>query len=98
MKSARSLFEREVLPPYLAKRRWFAAKNEALEQVRVAYLARLPGGERRDPAVRNRDPNRVRHGALAAAARGRCGKVSRRRRCRANSRSRGCVATAGSGF
>jgi maltose alpha-D-glucosyltransferase / alpha-amylase len=46
MKSSRSLFEREVLPPYLAKRRWFSAKHEALEQVRVVYLARLPEDER----------------------------------------------------
>jgi maltose alpha-D-glucosyltransferase/alpha-amylase len=41
--SSRSLLEREVLPAYLAKRRWFASKTERLETVRLAYAARLPG-------------------------------------------------------
>jgi maltose alpha-D-glucosyltransferase/alpha-amylase len=45
-KSERTLFEREVLPPYLAKRRWFSAKNEALKQVRVVDLVRVPGSKR----------------------------------------------------
>jgi maltose alpha-D-glucosyltransferase/alpha-amylase len=44
--SGRNLLEREVLPPYLAKRRWFAAKHESIELTRVSYLARLPGAER----------------------------------------------------
>jgi maltose alpha-D-glucosyltransferase/alpha-amylase len=43
LESGRQVFEREVLPPYLAKRRWFAAKDETLEAARLAYLARLPG-------------------------------------------------------
>src|ERR1700691_7749 len=36
--SGRSVLENEVLPPYLAKRRWFAAKDETLEATRLAYL------------------------------------------------------------
>jgi maltose alpha-D-glucosyltransferase/alpha-amylase len=41
--SGRHVLEREVLPPYLAKRRWFAAKDETLQTARLAYLDRLPG-------------------------------------------------------
>jgi maltose alpha-D-glucosyltransferase/alpha-amylase len=33
--------EREVLPAYLQKRRWFGAKGEKLHGVRIAYVARL---------------------------------------------------------
>jgi maltose alpha-D-glucosyltransferase/alpha-amylase len=43
--SASALLERDVLPSYLAKRRWFSAKDQKLEQARVAYLATLPGGD-----------------------------------------------------
>jgi maltose alpha-D-glucosyltransferase / alpha-amylase len=39
------VLERETLPPYLQKRRWFGAKDKALQSSRIAYLARL-GGER----------------------------------------------------
>ncbi len=45
-KSHRTLFEREVLPPYLAKRRWFSAKDEAIQQVRIVDLAHIPGAKR----------------------------------------------------
>ncbi len=44
--SANALLESDVLPAYLAKRRWFAAKDQKLEQTRIAYLAALPGGDR----------------------------------------------------
>ncbi|KRE11150.1 alpha-amylase [Bosea sp. Root381] len=37
----RQEFESSILPPYLAKRRWFAAKDQTLESVRVAYTARF---------------------------------------------------------
>ncbi len=40
-KSARQLLEREILPAYLAKRRWFAAKNEELESARLAFVTSL---------------------------------------------------------
>jgi len=40
------VFEREILPPYLAKRRWFSAKDEILKEVRVADLVHLPGSGR----------------------------------------------------
>ncbi|TAJ82358.1 maltose alpha-D-glucosyltransferase [Reyranella sp.] len=39
------VLEREALPPYLAKRRWFGAKDKQLQASHFAYLARLPGGE-----------------------------------------------------
>jgi len=38
----RGLVESEVLPPYLAKRRWFGAKDQTLRGVRIALLASLP--------------------------------------------------------
>jgi maltose alpha-D-glucosyltransferase / alpha-amylase len=34
-------FETNILPPYLAKRRWFAAKDQTLEGARVAFTARI---------------------------------------------------------
>jgi maltose alpha-D-glucosyltransferase/alpha-amylase len=46
LKSERHLLEREILPPYLAKRRWFAAKDETIQSARVAYLAKMPGSDR----------------------------------------------------
>jgi maltose alpha-D-glucosyltransferase/alpha-amylase len=45
-KSHRTLFEREVLPPYLAKRRWFSAKDEMIERVRIVDFAHIPGAKR----------------------------------------------------
>ena len=44
-KSAAPVLERETLPPYLQKRRWFGAKDQILQSSRIAYTARL-GGER----------------------------------------------------
>jgi maltose alpha-D-glucosyltransferase/alpha-amylase len=44
--SASALLERDVLPAYLAKRRWFSAKDQKLEQARISYLAALPSGDR----------------------------------------------------
>ncbi len=38
--------EREVLPSYLPKRRWFAAKGEPMEGVRLTATAALPGTNR----------------------------------------------------
>src|SRR3954447_18809143 len=37
------ILERESLPAYLPKRRWFASKGEKLEAVRLAYAVQLPG-------------------------------------------------------
>jgi maltose alpha-D-glucosyltransferase/alpha-amylase len=45
-KSSRSLFEREVLPPYLDKRRWFSGKNETLRDVKLVDIVQLPGTRR----------------------------------------------------
>ena len=36
----------EALPLYLAKRRWFSAKDQTIKSTRMLYLARLLGGER----------------------------------------------------
>ena len=38
--------ESEALPLYLAKRRWFSAKDQTIESTRALYLARLAGGDR----------------------------------------------------
>ena len=38
--AARSVLEREVLPSYLAKRRWFAMKDQALRSARIALMSR----------------------------------------------------------
>ncbi|MGE4079132.1 MAG: maltose alpha-D-glucosyltransferase, partial [Reyranella sp.] len=43
---AAQLLERESLPPYLAKRRWFSAKGQSLSSIRIAYTTRLPGDGR----------------------------------------------------
>ena len=40
--AARTVIEREVLPQYLAKRRWFAMKDQALRSVRIALMTRVP--------------------------------------------------------
>ena len=45
LESAAPVLERETLPPYLQKRRWFGAKDQILQSSRIAYTARL-GGER----------------------------------------------------
>ena len=37
-------FETQILPPYLAKRRWFATKDQQIEEARVAYTARIGSG------------------------------------------------------
>ena len=40
--SRRSLLENEALPAYLPKRRWYAAKQETLQSVRIAHATPLP--------------------------------------------------------
>jgi len=40
--AARAILEREALPAYLPKRRWFASKSERLASVRIAYAVPLP--------------------------------------------------------
>ncbi|WIM12646.1 maltose alpha-D-glucosyltransferase [Enhydrobacter sp.] len=44
--SGSALLERDVLPTYLDKRRWFSAKDQKIETARIAYTAALPGGDR----------------------------------------------------
>jgi maltose alpha-D-glucosyltransferase / alpha-amylase len=41
----RSVLERDVLPAYLPKRRWFASKDQPLEQTRIGAVATVPGIE-----------------------------------------------------
>jgi maltose alpha-D-glucosyltransferase / alpha-amylase len=38
--------EQEVLSVYLAKRRWFSAKDQSIRKTSIRTLARLPGGDR----------------------------------------------------
>jgi maltose alpha-D-glucosyltransferase/alpha-amylase len=45
VKAARPVLEREVLPQYLAKRRWFAMKDQTLRSVRMALLTRVPSDD-----------------------------------------------------
>jgi maltose alpha-D-glucosyltransferase/alpha-amylase len=40
--SGRSSLEREILPAYLEKRRWFALKDQALQAIRLSSLSVLP--------------------------------------------------------
>src|ERR1700759_3581282 len=40
---ARTVLQRDVLPAYLPKRRWFGAKDERIEKVEVAAAATVPG-------------------------------------------------------
>jgi maltose alpha-D-glucosyltransferase/alpha-amylase len=40
------LLERDPLPAYIAKRRWFSAKDQKLETARIAYTAPVPGADR----------------------------------------------------
>jgi maltose alpha-D-glucosyltransferase / alpha-amylase len=44
LESAAPVLERETLPPYLQKRRWFGAKDQILQSSHIAYTAQL-GGE-----------------------------------------------------
>ncbi|HTT05300.1 MAG TPA: maltose alpha-D-glucosyltransferase [Steroidobacteraceae bacterium] len=39
---ARSILEKEVLPAYLPKRRWFGAKDQKIQQVHIAEVTPLP--------------------------------------------------------
>ncbi|HEV7984739.1 MAG TPA: maltose alpha-D-glucosyltransferase, partial [Steroidobacteraceae bacterium] len=41
----RSVLEREVLPAYLPKRRWFAGKDQTLEHIRIVQVSEVPGIE-----------------------------------------------------
>ena len=43
--AARSVIEHEALPQYLAKRRWFAMKDQALRSTRIALMTRVPSDE-----------------------------------------------------
>ncbi|AMJ59791.1 maltose alpha-D-glucosyltransferase [Bosea sp. PAMC 26642] len=45
----RAEFEANILPPYLAKRRWFAAKDQKLDSARVVFTARI--GLKRESAL-----------------------------------------------
>ncbi len=43
--AARAPIEREILPAYLAKRRWFAMKDRTLKSARIALLTRVPADD-----------------------------------------------------
>ncbi len=44
--ACRAVLEREILPAYLAVRRWFAAKDQRLDAVRLALVTPLPQTDR----------------------------------------------------
>jgi len=44
--TSRTLVEREALPDYLAKRRWFGVKDQTIESVHIASTAGVPACER----------------------------------------------------
>jgi maltose alpha-D-glucosyltransferase / alpha-amylase len=46
LQRARAMFEHDVLPTYLAKRRWFSAKDQTIDSARVALMVPLPNVER----------------------------------------------------
>jgi maltose alpha-D-glucosyltransferase/alpha-amylase len=46
LQTCHPVLERDILPPYLAKRRWYALKDQALKAVSVASLVPLPGADR----------------------------------------------------
>jgi maltose alpha-D-glucosyltransferase/alpha-amylase len=39
----REILETEILPPYIAQRRWFQGKGHSIDRVRIAAMAPLPG-------------------------------------------------------
>ena len=41
----RAVIEKEALPAYLPKRRWFASKGETLRSTRIAYAVAIPGSD-----------------------------------------------------
>ncbi|WP_428489853.1 maltose alpha-D-glucosyltransferase [Rhodopila sp.] len=43
--AARLVIEHEALPQYLAKRRWFALKDQVLSSTRIALMTRVPSDE-----------------------------------------------------
>ncbi len=46
LRGQRALIERDVLPAYLTVRRWYAAKDQAATQIRLADLTELPNADR----------------------------------------------------
>src|SRR5262249_58379350 len=44
LRAAAVSLEREALPPYLAKRRWFSAKDQTIKSTHLRYLPRLAAG------------------------------------------------------
>ena len=57
LESAAPVLERETLPPYLQKRRWFGAKDQTLQSSHIAYTAPL-GRRARHAAGRGRGQDR----------------------------------------
>src|ERR1043166_5009104 len=46
LRASSAALERQALPLYLAKRRWFSAKDQTIKSTRILYLARLIDSER----------------------------------------------------
>ena len=66
---ARTVLERDVLPAYLPKRRWFGAKDEPLRQVRIAEAVIAAGTGAASAADAGRGADAARQRALSAADR-----------------------------
>ena len=43
--AARAVIERDVLPQYLAMRRWFGMKDQVLRSARIALMTRVPSND-----------------------------------------------------
>ena len=70
-------FVRDVLPSYLAKRRWFSAKDQSIKSTKFKYLAPLPDGDREVLLAEIETNSRWRDQSLAIAAVGRVGRRAR---------------------
>ncbi len=44
--AGRNMLERDILPAYITKRRWFSAKDQTLGELHVALVSTLPNGDR----------------------------------------------------
>ncbi|WP_181701726.1 maltose alpha-D-glucosyltransferase [Chthonobacter albigriseus] len=63
----RRVIEADVLPPYLAMRRWFGAKNETLEGASLALVTPMPDGETLLAEVETRLPGHTERYVLPLA-------------------------------
>jgi len=84
----RGILEKEILPAYLPKRRWFAGKDQVLEHTRIVEISAVPGIE--PPVLLTEIEAKMRaHGPLPAGVRIHCrGRDRRRAAAAAGARAR----------